>query len=1270
MIQGAGMAALCRSVCALGVMLGLFAVGARPTEAQRLGGSGERTGGVALSTVPQMRVEVTADSVWRAGSTGVHLDDAGWRVRIGDDLAWTSAGYYDGNWSVMRPDAAMPDSMLQAARALEQSGTAAIAWFRMPLRLDQALVRRPLVLRFATHGAADIYVDGELVHSTGGVADTVGSHFVSPRLPVPVIFNNSTPVIAIRYDLGSQVRLQRALNQPDFFHMSLGNNTALIGDAVRWRRDAALFMTVFGLFAALGLLYMLLYGYLRQPATNLYFGIFALTFALYPLTLYIASGLLDYRLSLLMERISTAALGPALLALMAFLYSIFCDRRPRIFTAVIALTVVFAAAPFLLPGAQVGVVLWVIVALIALEGLRVVALAVRERREGAALIGSGFALTFTALLYNVLSFFGVVPQSDDFFWFGWLGLLVASSIYLARNFARSVRGFERLSLELADANRSLEAKVDERTQELERQMSLERQRTTEQKALLDTLSDLSGELELERLLGRVLQRAVSLLGVTGGELAIYDEATNELEIVASHNLSRDSTGTRLRLGEGAMGRAAETREPVIIDDYQAWGERSAKYADTPMVGVMAAPLMIGDRLVGALASVHDDAGRSFGAEDLRLLTMFAPQAAIAIESARLYTEAEQGRKYFEAVVENSPVAIVAIEMDGTVKSMNPAFEKLFGYTRDEALGRDLDELINTDETRAEAVAYTRDAAEGRAAIGVGRRHRKDGSFVDVELAGIPVEVDGERVGLLAMYHDVTELLRAQRAAEAANATKSQFLANMSHELRTPLNAIIGYSEMLMEEAEEVGDDGYLPDLRKIHTSGRHLLGLINDILDLSKIEAGRMELYLETFDVAAVIEEVAMTVRPLVEKNGNVLQVRVEPDTGTMRADQVKVRQILFNLLSNASKFTERGTVTLHVGRAPAEDGDALLLRVSDSGIGMTPGQMQKLFRPFTQADASTTKKYGGTGLGLAITKRFAEMMGGAVDVESAPDVGTTFIVRLPVDAGRGAAEADVHAQDTSARDGAPLVLVVDDDATARDMLQRILAKEGYRVILASGGEEALRLAAAEMPDVITLDVLMAGMDGWGVLSRLKADPLTAPIPVIVLTVIDDRNLGFALGAADYLTKPVDRERLADVLRRVRANGGDGPVLVVEDDAATREMLRRILEKDGWTVVEAENGRVGLERVAAATPSLVLLDLMMPEMDGFVFVEELRRTRAGQRVPVVVLTAKTLNADERQRLQGAVSRVFQKTTAPNAEVLAEIRRLLDHGAAKAPAGGL
>jgi len=528
-----------------------------------------------------------------------------------------------------------------------------------------------------------------------------------------------------------------------------------------------------------------------------------------------------------------------------------------------------------------------------------------------------------------------------------------------------------------------------------RLLAAERQRADEHKALLDTMAVLSAELELSRVLQAVLERAVSLLGVTGGEVAIYEEQAQELVVVASQDIGKDSTGTRLKPGEGAMGTVARTHEPIIIPSYAEWLGRSTKYSDVTIHSVMAAPLLIGRRLVGAIATVHSDPARVFGPEDMRLLNLFAPQAAIAIENARLYTEAQRQKQYFEELLQNSPVAIVTLDREYRIVSCNPNFEKLFGYSSSEAVGRNLDELITTEVTRSEAEQYTRDALD-RAVHGIGRRRRKDGTLVDVEVLGVPVMVDGERVGLMGLYHDITELLRARQQAESANSAKSQFLASMSHELRTPLNAIIGYSEMLQEEAEDLGHAEFGGDLQKIHTAGRHLLSLINNVLDLSKIEAGRMELHLEEFDTNAMLDDVVTTVRPLVDKNSNRLQVERAESLGSMRADLTKVRQMLLNLLSNACKFTENGAITLTAERGEDGGREMVTFSVTDTGIGMTPEQMERLFEAFSQAEASTTSKYGGTGLGLAITRRFCDMMGGDVQVVSAPGEGSTFTIRLP----------------------------------------------------------------------------------------------------------------------------------------------------------------------------------------------------------------------------------------------------------------------------------
>jgi PAS domain S-box-containing protein len=532
---------------------------------------------------------------------------------------------------------------------------------------------------------------------------------------------------------------------------------------------------------------------------------------------------------------------------------------------------------------------------------------------------------------------------------------------------------------------------------------------------------------------------------------------------------------------------------------------------------------------------------------------------------------------------------------------------------------------------------------------------------------LPVRNDqGKIVRWFGTNTDVTEqrivseaLREAKEQAEGANRSKSTFLANMSHELRTPLNAIIGYSEMLLEEAEDDGHEAAAADLKKIRMSGKHLLQLINDVLDLSKIEAGKAEMYLETFDVAEMIHGVVDTIRPLMEQNGNVIEVSCPPGLGSMHADLTKVRQSLLNLLSNAAKFTEDGKIGLKATALP--DGGGFSMEISDSGIGMTADQMAKLFQPFSQADASTTRKYGGTGLGLTITRRFCRMMGGDVTARSELGVGSTFEIRLPAAVVAPAADRDSELagppQMQPLAGPGSLVLVIDDDPVVHDLLRRTLEKEGFRVVCARGGPEGIALARDIRPDVITLDVLMPGMDGWSVLTALKAEPELADTPVIMLTMIDDKNLGYALGASDYLTKPIDRERLSLILSKYRRRIASSHVaLVVEDEPMSRQLARDMLEHDNWTVIEAENGRVALERMESAQVDLILLDLMMPEMDGFAFMAELRKHEAWHGIPVLVLTAKDLTEEDRRRLNGDVLGYLRKGETSREDLLRQLRR--------------
>jgi PAS domain S-box-containing protein len=629
------------------------------------------------------------------------------------------------------------------------------------------------------------------------------------------------------------------------------------------------------------------------------------------------------------------------------------------------------------------------------------------------------------------------------------------------------------------------------------------------------------------------------------------------------------------------------------------------------------------------------------------------------ERAEAEASVRESEAHLSGIFAQTGAGFAEAELDGRFLSANDHYCALVGRSREELLTMRLQQIPHPDDREVNRSLMQQTLDTGLPLTMEKRFLRPDGEVVWVANTMSMIQSSGSKRTLLSVAIDISEqkrveqdLAAAKEAAEEANLAKSTFIANMSHELRTPLSAIIGYSEMLQEEIGDGGDPAeFSADMGKIGSNARHLLGLINDVLDLSKIESGKMEVFTETLEVAPMVQDVAATVETLIHKKGNRLALELGPDLGSMHSDLTKIRQTLLNLLSNAAKFTEDGVITLSARRETTEDGEFLVFQVRDSGIGMTAEQQAKLFQRFSQADASTTRKFGGTGLGLSITRAFMTMLGGRIGVDSVPGEGSTFTVWLPAvfeEPDRAGMNDDARhgltrnkADQRQGGDDRETVLVIDDDPTQLELMTRFLDREGFAACTATSGEAGLALARSVHPRAILLDVTMPGMDGWAVLRSLKADPALQDIPVVMVTFINDNGLASALGATDHVTKPVNWDKFRRVMDRFVEAEGD--VLLVDDNPDTRRQLRAALERDDWTVTEAVNGRDALDKVAAARPKVVLLDLEMPVMDGFAFLHEFRGLPGCADIPVVVITARDLTRADREHLPG-VQRVLNKGT--------------------------
>jgi two-component system sensor histidine kinase/response regulator len=642
------------------------------------------------------------------------------------------------------------------------------------------------------------------------------------------------------------------------------------------------------------------------------------------------------------------------------------------------------------------------------------------------------------------------------------------------------------------------------------------------------------------------------------------------------------------------------------------------------------------------------------------------------ERRRVESELTREKQFFESLVLNSPTAIVVLEDDEKISSCNPAFEELYGYKSNEILGIALDTLITTPETRAEAQQYSQQVRTGTVHA-FGKRRRKDNSLVDVEIFGVPVFVANEKIGTLAIYHDVSKLVHARKEAEEASRTKSEFLANMSHEIRTPMNGVIGMLELALDTSLTPEQRDYLQT--SLH-SAESLLTLLNDILDFSKIEAGRLEFENINFSLRNTVEDVAYTLARRAQDKGLEMACLIHPDlTADLRGDPGRLRQILVNLVGNAIKFTHQGEVVIRA--EPIEETDThtiIHFAVQDTGIGIPYERQASVFDRFTQADGSTTRKYGGTGLGLTISKQLVDAMGGKIGIESSPGIGSTFWFDLKF-------EKQAHQKRTTA----PLtlgpvnltqarILIVDDNQTNRMILTKNVEALGSRVEAVASGAKALETLrnahrAGDPYHLVLLDMQMPGMDGEQTARAIKSDPAAKEAKILILTSMGHRGDASrleALGCSGYLLKPVKQQMLFDAVIAVLGREEDREaglitrhtlseqrklglrILLAEDNAINQKLAVVLLQKAGYSVDAVDTGAQALEKVQTNQYSVVLMDVQMPDMDGLEathLIRELEKN-TGHHVPIIAMTAHAMQGDRERCLEAGMDDYVTKPLQP------------------------
>ena len=769
-----------------------------------------------------------------------------------------------------------------------------------------------------------------------------------------------------------------------------------------------------------------------------------------------------------------------------------------------------------------------------------------------------------------------------------------------------------------------------------------RQRVAELGTVNSVGQALSSQLDLEALIELVGEQVRGTFDADIAYVALHDEEAGRIEFAYYYETGERRPEPAIEYGTGLTSQILRSREPLLLNRKEQYEGQAP--LGTPSLSYLGVPILAGDRSIGVISVQSVEEEGRFGEADSRLLATIAANVGVAIQNARLFTEIDRQKQYFEMLVEVSPAAVVVMDADERVTGWNPAAARLFGYAADEAVGQTIDELVVPADLRSESRDVTMEALGQRRTRRITRRAAKDGTLLDVEMELVPLRFDGDNVGFYAIYHDITELQRARQEAEAATQAKSAFLATMSHEIRTPMNAVIGMTDLLLG-TDLTGEQREFAEV--VHSSGDALLHVIDDILDYSKIEAGKLDLEHQPFSVRDCVEGALDIVAPRAWEKEIELGCLIDEDAPAgIVGDEARLRQVLLNLLSNAVKFTEHGEVVVLVDAEETEAGSYRVdLAVRDTGIGIPPDRMNLLFTSFSQVDASTTRRFGGTGLGLAISKRLVELMGGTISVESEQRKGSTFRISLP------AAAADVPTK-IAFEDGVPhladkRILIVDDNATNREIVTRHARSWGMEPVAVELPAAALELIAKGEPfDVAVLDMMMPEMDGVALAGAIREHRSESDLPLLLLTSLGRLPQGQSSDAfTAQLSKPFKASQLYNTLVQLLTAGGVGEeevetvadgkqassalrILLAEDNAMNQKVALRLLERLGYRADIAANGLEAIEALERQTYDVVLMDVQMPELDGLDATRRIyERWPAETRPHIVAMTANALPED-------------------------------------------